>query len=65
MDKHCEGAERALGSIIAKMIKFGGLPFSVFTLLYKACVTTVSDYSAAAFWVWRVCFIKQSAIESY
>ena len=49
MDKHCEGAERALGSIIAKMIKFGGLPFSVFTLLYKACVTTVSDYSAAVF----------------
>ena len=30
MDKHCEGAERALASIIAKMIKFGGFPLSVF-----------------------------------
>ena len=31
------------------MIKQGGFPFSVYSLLYETCVTSVSDYSAAIF----------------
>ena len=34
---------------IMKMIKYGGFPFSVYSLLYDSCVTSVSDYSAAVF----------------
>lgn len=47
VDKHSEAAERALSSVITKMIKNGGFPFSVYTLLYQSCVISVSDYSAA------------------
>ena len=47
VDKHAESAGRALGSIITKMIKNNGFPYSVFELLYTACVTSVSDYSGA------------------
>ena len=46
VDKQAEAAERALSSIITKMIKNQGFPFSVFSMLYNACVSSVSDYSA-------------------
>ena len=34
-----ESAGRALSSVITKMIKNGGFPFNVYTVLYDACVT--------------------------
>jgi hypothetical protein len=37
-------AGRALSSIVTKMIKNGGFPFSVYTILYDACITSISDY---------------------
>ena len=43
---HADSAGRALSSIITKIIKNGGFPYKVYTLLYNACVTSVSDYSA-------------------
>ena len=45
VDLHADSAGRALSSIITKMIKNGGFPFNVYSLLYNACVTTISDYS--------------------
>ena len=39
-----DSAGRALSSIITKMIKHGGFPFNVYTILYEACVTSISDY---------------------
>ena len=47
MDKHNESAGRALSAVITKMIKNSGFPFNVFSLLYSACVTSISDYSGA------------------
>ena len=41
-----DSAGRALSSIITKMIKHGGFPFNVYTLLYEACVTSISDYGS-------------------
>ena len=38
-------ASRALSSVICKMIKNKGFPFSIFEMLYNSCVTTISDYS--------------------
>ena len=41
-----DSAGRALGAIITKMIKNrGGFPFNVYTILYDACVTSISDYA--------------------
>ena len=45
VEKHSEAAGRALGSIVTKMIKNGGFPYNVYSLLYNSCVTSVSDYS--------------------
>jgi hypothetical protein len=39
-----DSAGRALSSIITKMIKHGGFPFNVYTIVYEACVTSISDY---------------------
>ena len=47
VSKQVDSAGRALGSIITKMIKNEGLPFNVYSLLYEACVCSISDYSAA------------------
>ena len=41
-----ESAGRALGAIIAKSIKAGGLPFKVFTMLYDSCCATVAEYGS-------------------
>ena len=45
VEKHADSAGRALGAIITKMIKNGGFPYNVYSLLYNTCVTSVSDYS--------------------
>ena len=45
VEKHSDAAGRALGSIVTKMIKNGGFPYNVYSLLYNACVTSVADYS--------------------
>ena len=44
IDKHADSAGRALSSIITKMIKNNGFPYSVFAMLYDACVNSISDY---------------------
>ena len=41
-----ESAGRALGSIIAKSIKCGGLPYNVFTMLFDSCCSSISDYGS-------------------
>ena len=35
---HSDSAGRALRSIITKMIKNGGFPYKVYSMLYDACV---------------------------
>ena len=40
---------RALSSIITKMIKKGGFPFSLYSILYQACVLSVSQYAGEIF----------------
>ena len=47
VDKHSDSAGRALSAIITKMIKNGGFPYKVYTMLYNACVTSIADYSGA------------------
>ena len=47
VDRHADSAGRALSSVITKMIKNCGFPFNLYSLLYYACVTSVSDYSGA------------------
>ena len=44
-----DSAGRALGSIVTKMIKNGGFPFNVYSILYEACVTSIADYSGEVF----------------
>ena len=44
-----ESAGRALSCIITKMIKNHGFPFSVYTILYQACVCSVSEYGSEVF----------------
>ena len=41
-----DSAGRALSSVVTKMIKNGGFPFRVYTILYDACVTSISDYAS-------------------
>ena len=44
-----ESSGRALSSIITKMIKNGGFPYSVFKTLYQACVCSIADYGGEVF----------------
>ena len=44
-----ESASRALGSIVCKMIKNGGFPYKVFTLLVDCCVNSILDYAGEVF----------------
>ena len=37
-------AGRALSSIVTKMIKNGGFPYNVYSILYETCITSISDY---------------------
>ena len=45
-DAQSGAAGRALGSLITKTIKNGGLPYSIFTMLYECAVCAVSDYGS-------------------
>ena len=47
--KQADSAGRALSSIITKMIKCKGFPFSVYTKLYESCVCSVSQYGSEVF----------------
>ena len=44
-----DSAGRALSSIITKMIKNQGFPFNVYSILYKACVCSISEYGSEVF----------------
>ena len=44
-----DSAGRALSSIITKMIKNNGFPFSVYSTLYEACVCSISLYGGEVF----------------
>ena len=45
-ENQAEPAGRALGAIITKTIKNGGLPYNVYTMLFESCCTSVSDYGS-------------------
>ena len=45
-EMHNDSAGRALSSIITKMIKNKGFPFSVYSTLYRACVCSISQYAS-------------------
>ena len=47
IDKLAESGSRALGTVIAKMIKHGGFSYNIYSMLYDTCVTSILDYSAA------------------
>ena len=44
-----DSAGRALSSIITKMIKNKGFPYSVYSILYHACVCSISEYGSEVF----------------
>ena len=44
-----DSASRALSSIITKMIKNQGFPFTVYSILYQACVCSISEYASEVF----------------
>ena len=44
-----DSAGRALSSIITKMIKNQGFPFTVYSILYQACVCSISEYASEVF----------------
>ena len=44
-----ESSGRALSSIISKMIKNQGFPFKVYSILYQACVASISEYGGEVF----------------
>ena len=44
-----DSAGRALSSIITKMIKNQGFPYNVYSILYKACVCSISEYGSEIF----------------
>ena len=45
-EMHNDSAGRALSSIITKMIKNKGFPFSIYSILYRACVCSISQYGS-------------------
>ena len=45
-DSQAGAAGCALGSLITKTIKNGGLPYSIYTMLYECAVCAVADYGA-------------------
>ena len=44
-----DSAGKALSLLITKMIKNGGFPYNVYSLLYKTCVCSVSQYGCEVF----------------
>ena len=48
-EMQADSAGRALSSRITKMIKNKGFPFSIYSLLYQACVCSISQYGDEVF----------------
>ena len=44
-----DSAGRALSSVVTKMIKNKGLPYSVYSILYHTCITSISQYGSEVF----------------
>ena len=44
-----DSAGRALSSMITKMIKNKGFPFSIFSILYQACICSISQYGSEVY----------------
>ena len=44
-----DSAGRALSSIVTKMIKNKGFPFSIYSILYQSCVCSISQYGGEIF----------------
>ena len=44
-----DSAGRALSKIITKMIKNQGFPYNVYSILYNACVCSISGYGSEVF----------------
>ena len=49
VDHFSESASRALGCLVTKMIKNGGFPYKVYSILYQSCVASISDYGSEVF----------------
>ena len=49
ISKQVDSASRALISIVTKMIKNRGFPYSVFSTLYQSCITSISHYGTEIF----------------
>ena len=45
-EAQAEAAGRAVGALITKAIKNGGLPFKIYKMLYECSCTSVSDYGS-------------------
>ena len=45
-ENQAEAAGRALGVLITKTIKNGGLPYSIYSMLFECAVCSVSDYGS-------------------
>ena len=45
-EAQAESAGRALGALITKTIKNGGLPYTIYSMLFECAVCSVSDYGA-------------------
>ena len=53
-----EAAGRALGALITKTIKNGGLPYKIYSMLFECTVNSVSDYGSEA---WG--FVSRDAVD--
>ena len=47
--KQVDSASRALSSLITKLIKNGGLPFTVYSKLFESCICSISQYGSEIF----------------
>ena len=48
-EMQANSASRALNSIVTKMIKRGGFPYTVYSMLYQACILSISQYAGEIF----------------
>ena len=44
-----DSAGRALSALITKMIKSKGFPFSIYSILYQACICSISQYGSEVY----------------
>ena len=48
-EKQSDSAGNALSSIITKMIKLKGLPYTVYSMLYRTCISSISQYGSEVY----------------